>query len=351
MSWVTNVARPEIVALEAYEVATWDPRLTRLHANELPWRVMADDSSLGLNRYPEPQSQALVERLAHLYGVPIASVLATRGSDEGIDLLVRAFCQAGRDAVLVCPPTFGMYSMSARIQGTQVISVPLRAREGFALDAQAVRDACTPQTKLVFLCSPNNPTGNLLDPSAVLDLARALIARTLIVADEAYVEFAGSESLARHIARCPNLVILRTLSKAHGLAGARCGAVIADSDVIGLLRKIIQPYAISQLTVEAVLRVLDPVQLKGFALRTTRIRAERSRISQALSTLPTITRVWPSAANFLLAEFIDPTEALRRARAARLLVRDMRAHASLPSALRITLGTREQNDRLLRVWS
>lgn len=351
MSWVATVARPEIVALEAYQAATWDPRLTRLHANELPWRAMADDSSWGLNRYPEPQSRALVQRLAHLYGVPTGSVLATRGSDEGIDLLVRAFCRAGRDAVLVCPPTFGMYAVSARIQGAQVISVPLRVLDGFALQPEAVLGAWTPETKLVFLCSPNNPTGNLLDSGAVLGLARALTARTLVVVDEAYVEFAGSDSLAQHLPECPNLVILRTLSKAHGLAGARCGAVLADPDVTGLLRKIIQPYAIPQLTVEAVLRVLEPGQLKGFVLRTARIRKERSRIAQALSTLPSVTRVWPSAANFLLAEFTDPGEALGRARAARLLVRDARTHSTLPAALRITLGTREQNNRLLRAWS
>lgn len=352
MSWVTEAARPEIVSLEAYQpAASWDPRLTRLHANELPWRAAADESWLGLNRYPEPQSPALIDRLAQLYGTHKQGLLATRGSDEGIDLLVRAFCQAGRDAVLVCPPTFGMYAVCAQIQGAQVVSVPLRVLDGFSLDVEAVLRACTRITKLVFLCSPNNPTGNLLDPTAVLKVARALAEQSLVVVDEAYVEFSEAASLVDQIPHCANLVILRTLSKAHGLAGARCGAVIADPEVTGLLRKIIQPYAIPQLTVEAVLRILDPVQLKGFALRTSRICAERSRLSQALITLPGITRVWPSGGNFILAEFVRPLDALRRACAARLLVRDVRSHSGLENALRITVGTREQNNRLLQAWS
>lgn len=351
MSWVTGLARPAVTALAPYQTALWEPRLTRLHANELPWRAAADESSQGLNRYPEPQSRALIARLADLYGVDARRVVATRGSDEGIDLLVRAFCECGRDAVLICPPTFGMYAQCAQIQGAQIICVPLRAAEGFALDGEGVMRAWTPRTKLIFLCSPNNPTGNLLDREAVLILARIVTERTLVVIDEAYLEFAGTASLAREIAQHPNLVILRTLSKAHGLAGARCGAVIAHPEVAALLRKIIQPYAIPQLTVEAVLRILGPLQRKGFALRTRRICAERSRISQALRMLPPVRHVWPSAANFLLAEFTDATEAMRRARAAHLLVRDVRNLSGLPRALRITLGTREQNNRLLQAWA
>ena len=174
MNWVAQLARPDIVALQAYEHAAWEPDFTRLHANELPWRAPGDHSRSGLNRYPEPQPQALVCRLASLYGVPEEAVLAGRGSDEAIDLLVRAFCRAGQDAVLVCPPTFGMYAVAARIQGAAVVNVPLRAQEGFSLDEQAVLERCTPEVKIVFLCSPNNPTGNLLASDAILRIARAL---------------------------------------------------------------------------------------------------------------------------------------------------------------------------------
>lgn len=350
MSWVREIARPDIVALKGYSHAEWEPELTRLHANELPWRSLGDDSRAGLNRYPEPQPRALIERLAALYDVAPERVLASRGSDEAIDLLVRAFCRANIDAVIVCPPTFGMYAVVARIQGAEVVSVPLRADAGFALDEEAVVKAATSHVKIVFLCSPNNPTGNLLDAKAILRVARKLAGRTLVVVDEAYLEFAGSESLTRQLARHTNLVVLRTLSKAHGLAGARLGSLIADPEIVKLLRKVIAPYAITQLTIEAVLRLLNAAGTRAFQERIEMIRAERSRVSRELGALPGVSRVWPSAANFLLAEFRDAATALARARYARFLVRDARGYAELESALRITIGASAQNNRLLRAW-
>ena len=347
MSWVTRLARPEIVALQAYEHASWEPTLERLHANELPWRSLVDSSAAGLNRYPEPQPRALVERLASLYDVAPDCVLVGRGSDEAIDLLLRGFCRAGQDSVVICPPTFGMYSVAARIQGAEVLPVPLRAQAGFALDEQAVLERCTHAVKLVFLCSPNNPTGNLLSPDAVVELARALEGRALVVVDEAYIEFSGAPSLARRIAELPQLAILRTLSKAHALAGARCGALIASPDVISLLRKVIPPYAITQLSMEAVLKTLEPTQLAVAAARLEALRCERERMLAALPALSGVIRVWESEANFILAEFADATLALSRARAARLLIRDVRAYAGLGACLRISIGSPEQNNRLL----
>jgi histidinol-phosphate aminotransferase len=351
MNWVSELARPEIVALKPYKHAAWEPDLTRLHANELPWRTPGDDSRAGLNRYPEPQPRLLIERLADLYGTAPTRVLATRGSDEAIDLLIRAFCRPENDSVLICPPTFGMYTVAAQIQGAQVLSVPLNAAEGFALDPDAVLKSCTSQVKIVFLCSPNNPTGNLLDRRAIVGIARRLAGRALVVVDEAYVEFAGSESLVRCIPRQSNLCVLRTLSKAHGLAGARLGCLIADPDIIKLLRKVVPPYAITQLTIEAVLRLLDPAGAPAREERITIIRAERQRMSRALASLPLVRQVWPSAANFVLAEFRDPASALARARAARLLVRDARGYPGLADALRITIGAAAQNSRLLQAWS
>src|SRR5215475_2127746 len=159
MSWVAEIARPEILALKPYRHAAWEPDLTRLHANELPWRTPGDDSRAGLNRYPEPQSRVLIERLAALYEVSATRILAARGSDEAIDLLIRTFCRPEFDAVLICPPSFGMYTVAAQIQGARILSVPLRASDGFSLDEEAVLRAATPQVKIVFLCSPNNPTG------------------------------------------------------------------------------------------------------------------------------------------------------------------------------------------------
>ena len=351
MSWVHELARPDIVALRPYEHAAWEPSLERLHANELPWRPADDDSRAGLNRYPEPQPRALIERLADLYSVAPAAILAGRGSDEAIDLLTRAFCRAGRDAVLVCPPTFGMYSVCARIQGAEVVQAPLLAQAGFALDEQAVLERCTAEVKLIFLCSPNNPTGNLLDEAAIERIARRLAGRALVIIDEAYIEFAGRPSSTRLVAELPNLAVLRTLSKAYGLAGARCGALIADPEIIALLRKIIPPYAIPQLTLEAVLHRLTPGALAHERARLEMLLGERARLLSALPRLARVRRVWPTAANFILVELEDAGAALLRGREAQLLLRDARGYPGLGQTLRITVGTPEQNGRLLEAWS
>jgi histidinol-phosphate aminotransferase len=347
VSWVTQLARPEIVALKAYEHAAWEPELERLHANEFPWRSLADESSAGLNRYPEPQPRVLVERLASLYDVAPESLLVGRGSDEAIDLLVRGFCRAGQDSVVICPPTFGMYSVAARIQGAEVVTVPLRVDADFALDERAVLDSCTREVKLVFLCSPNNPTGNLLSEDSIISLTRALEGRAVVVVDEAYIEFSGTQSLARRISDLPQLAILRTLSKAYALAGARCGTLIADPEVITLLRKVIPPYAIAQLSMEAVLKVLEPAQLAISKTRLATIISERDRLLAAFAKLPNVTRVWPSASNFMLVEFADAPLALARSRGAHFLIRDVRGYPGLGRCLRITVGSPEQNNRLL----
>ena len=352
MSWLTELARPEIRTLKAYEHATWEPGLIRLHANELPWRTRFDASEAGLNRYPEPHPYELTAALAHFHGIEAARVLATRGSDEAIDLLIRSYCRAGSDAVIICPPTFGMYAVAARIQGAAVIEVPLRREAGYACDFDAIRAQCTghPETgrvKLVFLCSPNNPTGNRFERTAILALARDLQGHALLVIDEAYVEFADEPSLLSELSSVPGLVLLRTLSKAYALAGARCGVLIAHADVVALLRKVIQPYAVTQLTIETVLRALSPAALEEMRAHAATIRSERARVAAALSAHRGVRRVWPSQANFLLVEFEDALAALASAHAAGILVRDLRAALKPAEALRLSIGSPEQNDRLL----
>jgi histidinol-phosphate aminotransferase len=348
MNWFTEIARPEIQALKPYEHASWEPGLVRLHANELPWRSPADATAEGLNRYPEPHPLAFAARLAPLYGVAPGCALPGRGSDEGIDLLVRAYCRAGVDRILICPPTFGMYAVTARIQGAGVIEVPLRRDQGYALDVDAILAALAPEVKLVFLCTPNNPTGNALADADIRRLADALAGRALLVIDEAYADFSGAPSCAALLERHPGIVVLRTLSKAYALAGARCGILLADPAIVGLLRRIIQPYAVTQLTIEAVQRALEPAALAVTRERVARIVAERGRVAAALAALPGVVKVWPSAANFLLVEFADAAAAVERTRAAGLLVRDFRRTPGLERALRVTIGSAEQNDRLLR---
>jgi histidinol-phosphate aminotransferase len=346
---ILALARPEILALKAYSHASWDPAFERLHANELPWRAETDRSQAGLNRYPEPHPHELAARLAELYGVAPEQLLPGRGSDESIDLVLRGFCRAGVDNVIICPPTFGMYSVAARIQGAEVREVPLLPERGFALDTDGVLAACDANTRIVFLCSPNNPTGNAMDPGSVESLLTALANRVLVVVDEAYVEFSGDVSLTRSLARFPNLVVLRTLSKALGMAGARVGSLIAAPEIVALLAKVIPPYSIPQLTIETVLATLAPAQLTVQRERVAQVRAERERLRIALAGKSSVVRVWPSVANFLLTDFHDAQGALSAARSAKLLIRDMRTVS--PHSLRISVGTPEQNDRLIRSFS
>ena len=277
MSWLTELARPEIQSLKAYEHAAWEPGLVRLHANELPWRQLGDRSLAGLNRYPEPHPHELTAALAQFYGVPPQCLLASRGSDEAIDLLVRSYCRAGQDAILICPPTFGMYGVAARVQGAEVLSAPLQRESGYECDFTALRAQCTDKVKLVFLCSPNNPTGNRFDTEAIAALARDLEGRALLIVDEAYVEFVEGPSLVSLLETLPGLVLLRTLSKAYALAGARCGALIAHPDIVALLRKVIQPYAVTQLTIEAVFAALEPQAIADAHAHRATIKTERAR--------------------------------------------------------------------------
>jgi len=310
--------------------------------------VLGDRTQGGLNRYPEPQPQALLDSLAQLYEVPVSRVLAGRGSDEIIDLLTRAFCAAGRDAVLITPPTFGMYAVAARIQGAEVRELPLDAARDFQLDVAALLASVTERTRIVWLCSPNNPTGTVIPRQDIERIANALARRAIVAVDEAYVEFAGSASAAALIDRLPNLVVLRTLSKAHGLAGARVGTLIARAGIVALLRRIIPPYAMAQPTVEAALSALSAPQQAVTAQRLSTLVAERTRLAAALPALPNVQRLWASHANFLLVAFHDPQRAFDALKRAGLLVRDFRQLPGLSKALRITIGSPEQNTRLLQ---
>ena len=338
-----DLARPEIRALSPYRPARQEPHGLRLHANEAPWTC---DGARGLNRYPPIRPLALQERLAGHYGVPSGNLLVTRGTSEGIDLLVRAFCRPGVDSVIVTPPTFGMYRVYADIQGAAVVSVRLPRERSFALDVERVLQACHRHTRLVFLCSPNNPTGGLIDRADILRIADALLGRSLVVVDEAYVEFSGADSLARAAAGSSNLVVLRTLSKAFALAGARCGSVIGPADAIGLLGGVLAPYALSMPVIDCVLDALAPANLCTVEEAIAAIVRERERLAVALAEQPLVAGVWPSRANFLLVEFADAARARERLRARRILIREPE-DGTLSDCARITVGTREENGRLI----
>ena len=222
---VLQLARADIRALEPYRHASADRSLIRLHANESPWPpIAAPTGTVGaLNHYPPPQPPELLEALARAWGITPAQILVGRGSDEGIDLLTRAFCAAGQDSVVVSTPTFGMYAVAARIQGASILDVPLLAEQGFAIDLPGIRRALDQGPKIVWLCSPNNPTGNALASADIEAVLAAASGRAVVVVDEAYVEFTGETPWSLAVARYPHLITLRTMSKALGLAGARLG--------------------------------------------------------------------------------------------------------------------------------
>lgn len=347
MSTLLALARPELRDLVAYQPAGYEPACIRLNANEAPWRAPNDASTRGLNIYPPPRPVELGERLADYYGVPPTDLLVTRGSSEGIDLLIRAFCVGGQDAIVICPPTFGMYQVYAAIQGASVRRVPLLREQGFALDEPALQAALDAPTKLVFLCSPNNPTGNEVDHGAVARVCEAMRGRGLVILDEAYFDFIEGASLLSLRQQYPHVVILRTLSKAHGLAGARCGAVIADPEVIDLLARILPPYGLPTPTIEAALASLEGDTMALMRERIEMLRDQRARMAAALAALPGIRRVYPSVANFLLIEADNPGSLVAAARSGGILIRDYSRDPDLPGALRISIGTAEQNDLLL----
>jgi histidinol-phosphate aminotransferase len=347
MNPVLSLARPEIVTLKPYAHASWLPALTRMHANEAPWRPTGDITAAGLNRYPEPQPEALIERLAALYGVLPEQVLSARGADEAIDVLSRIYLRAGSDAILQFGPTFGMYQVAARIQGADVIELPLSRDDGWRIDPQRVLTAWRPTVKLVYLCSPNNPTANLIEETALEAICTALDGKAIIVIDEAYIEWSRSASVARWLGRFSTLAILRTLSKAHALAGARIGALLASAELIQLARRVIPPYALAQPTIEAAMLALAPDELAASQQRLQGLLGEREYLRRGLEASPLVEKVWRSDTNFLMIDCVDASGFMNKSIAGGFIVRDLRAHPLLPRSLRVSVGTRAQNDALL----
>ena len=319
-----------------------------LNANESAWSNPAD-AQAACRRYPDPQPQALRERLAQLYGCTVDQLLIGRGSDEAIDLLVRAMCVPGNDAVVVTPPVFGMYAVCARLQDARIAEVPLVDSDaGFVADLQAIAEtAIAGRAKLVFLCSPSNPAGSAIALADIALLAKRLEGRALVVVDEAYGEFAENVSATTLLASHANIAVLRTLSKAHALAAARIGNLIADAELIEVLRRCQAPYPVPTPCAEIALAGLSDTALAQTRQRVELIKSERSRLQAALAALPEVLRVYPSQGNYLLARFRDAEAAFHSLLAAGVVVRDQRAAPQLGNALRITIGSPEQNDRVI----
>jgi histidinol-phosphate aminotransferase len=350
MSGVLDLIRPDLRDFAGYASArranvtgsVW------LNANESPLPASVD-GGLALNRYPEPQPAALRERMAQLYGVRPEQLMVTRGSDEGIDLLVRAFCRAGQDAVLIAPPCFGMYAVAARVQNAPLVEVPLEETDGeWSLDIPTVCAAVAERNvRVVFICSPANPTGQALSLVQIRRLADALANRAILVIDEAYVEYSSVASAACLLDEYPCLVLLRTLSKAHALAGARVGALLADPAVVKVLRNLSAPYPVAAPSAALALSALAYANIEESLRRCRDIVKERQALQRALRDIPGARRVYASEGNYLLARFDDTQQVFERLLDAGVVVRDMRAMPNLHDALRISIGTVEENRLLL----
>lgn len=350
MSTAANLLRADLRDFAGYKSARSD-RISGdvwLNANESAW-ANAGDANGTCRRYPEPQPQQLFRRLAELYGVVPDNLLIGRGSDEAIDVLVRAFCTPGQGAIVSAPPVFGMYAVCARLHGARVIEVPLvDTAAGFITDIDAMAESVVANAvSLVFVCSPGNPSGELVDAGAIVRLLQRLQGRAIVVVDEAYVEYASVPSLTRLIADYDNLVILRTLSKAHALAAARIGVAIAQPELIAMIRRCQAPYPLPGPAVVQALQALEPAALAATAVHVEETKTERARVQAALETMPGIRRVYPSVGNFLLVRFDDAESAYRALLASGVVVRDMRALLQLDDALRITIGRPEDNQRML----
>ncbi|GAB3640222.1 histidinol-phosphate transaminase [Spirosoma arcticum] len=350
MFQLTQLLRPHILTLTPYSSARDEYTGTEgvfLDANENP---LGSTSSEGdFSRYPDPHQWAIKQRLAPIKGVRAKQIFLGNGSDEPIDLLVRATCTPGTDSessdrILIMPPTYGMYEVSATINDVAVTKVPLTP--DFQVDVPAVLAAISETTKLIWLCSPNNPSGNRLHDDAIRTILQAAD-HSLVIVDEAYIDFSDAPSWTSELDNYPNLVVLQTFSKAWGLAGLRLGMCFASEELIQVMNKIKPPYNISAPTQALALEALDHETDKEIMVRE--ILIERQLLADNLRTLPSVLAIHPSDANFLLVQFTDPDRTFHQLIAHQVIVRDRSKVTGCAGCLRITVGTQAENNRLLDV--
>ena len=336
MKPLEELVRPNIRALKPYstardefsggEITTW------LDANENPY-------DNGVNRYPDPHQKLLKQKIAALKGVREEQVFIGNGSDEAIDLCYRIFCRPGVDNAVSIAPTYGMYRVAAQTNGVELREVPLGA--DFSLPVEALLAAADGRTKLLWLCSPNNPTGNAFPAQEIESLLRRFDG--IVVLDEAYIDFADGGGFLPRLGEFPNLIILQTLSKAWGMAGLRLGLAFASEEIAGLFGRVKYPYNINTLTQRAVAESLR----RDISAEVAAIRAERSRLAAALAACPCIGQVYPSEGNFLLVRTAAPDLLYRELVAAGVIVRNRSRIAGCEGCLRITVGTPAENARMI----
>ena len=316
-----------------------------LDANENPF---GSPAGVGSNRYPDPLQTELKQHIAPLRLVEPSQLFIGNGSDEAIDLLFRIFCVPGRDEVIICPPTYGMYGVSAEINDVAVREIVLTS--DFQLDVPAIVSGIHSGTKLIFICSPNNPTGNLMRRESIIAIARSF--NGIVVVDEAYIDFASEPSTIAELGSLPNLVVLHTFSKAWGMAGLRVGLAFASPELIELMNRVKPPYNVGSLVQREVIDALG--RQDQVAEWTAAAIEQRAMMSRRLADLDFVERVYPSDANFILVKVADAIGIYRYLVGQRIVVRDRSTVELCEGCLRITVGTAEENqlviDSFERYW-
>lgn len=336
-------AKRELFNTEVSQQSIW------LNANESPYNNA--DSATALNRYPDFQSAELINRYADYAGVKPDQVLVTRGADEGIELLVRTFCTPGQDSILINPPTYGMYTICATTFNVKTIKVPLTNE--YQLDVEQIINPPIKQSKtpkLVFICSPNNPTGELIGEQQIIAVLDAYKDSALVVVDEAYIEFCVKSSVAKLINQYPNLVILRTLSKAFALAGIRCGFTLAHSDTIAMLQKVIAPYPIAAPVEQIALQALSDEGIALMQQQVDILDQQKQNFIKQLTAFEQVEKVISSDTNFVLLRVADKQQLLDGMKKRNILIRDQSSQPTLANCVRITIGNPVEMQAVINVF-
>ena len=346
---ISQRARPEILAMGGYVSARSIEKATTgtifLDANECAFEPFV--GAHNLSRYPEQQPVALQDAICRWLDVSSRHITITRGADEAIDCLIRAFCVPGKDNIVICPPTFAMYAQSATLQNAEVREARLDNK--FDLDVKLIKQTTDKNTKIIFVCSPNNPTANLMTRARILQLCADYADTALIVVDETYVEFADSESVVPCLDAHANLVVLRTLSKSHAAAGLRCGVAVARSDVTGLLQKVLAPYPLAQPVVDAALTILSAPSQAVLAAKRRDIVARREEVAAALAACPDIVELLPSDANYLLVRVKDAADLCNKCRKSGIILRNQSHQPGLENSVRVSIGSHEDMQAFIAV--
>jgi histidinol-phosphate aminotransferase len=337
-----KLLRPNIRQLKPYTSAR------EIHAQMEGIFLDANENSLepvlgeGLNRYPDPKQSSLKRKISKIKNIDPARIFLGNGSDEPIDLLIRAFCEPNQDEILICTPTYGMYQVCADINAVNVSEVDFS--EEFQIRLEEVLKAISEKTKIIYLCSPNNPTGNLLNKEKIKQLLTRF--EGVLVVDEAYIDFADDEGWLPELGNYDNLIVLQTFSKAWGLAASRVGMAYAHPGIIGVLNKIKYPYNINGLSQEILINAIDKLDKKNFLVE--QILKEKSWLYERLSKLKMVDTIFPSDANFFLIRFNDAKKVYKTMLEKRILLRDRSHHELTKNCIRITVGSHEENQMLIK---